>query len=199
MQTKTKLIETLVQHLYRLPGVGPKMAERIAFHMIKMPAENAEALCRAISEARTGVQMCGRCFNLAEENPCRICDNPVRDTQCICVVEHFPDLAAVEKSGGYKGLYHVLHGSLSPLDGIGPDDLKIDELIKRIKHEEIHEVIIATNTDVEGEATAVYLTKLIKPLHVKITRIAQGLPYGGELEYADHGTLIKALEGRREV
>ena len=164
-----------------------------------MPAESAEALCTAISEARMGVQMCGRCFNLAEENPCRICDNPVRDTYCICVVEHSPDLAAVEKSGGYKGLYHVLQGSLSPLDGIGPDDLTVDELIKRIKNEEIHEVILATNTDVEGEATAVYLTKLIKPLQVKITRIAQGLPYGGELEYADHGTLIKALEGRREV
>lgn len=199
MSNSNKLIDTLVQRLHRLPGVGPKMAERIAFHIFRMPEEEAAKLSAAISDARTNIRSCRQCFNLTEEDPCRLCSDITRNTRLLCVVEHPQDLSALERSGGHKGIYHVLQGSLSPLDGVGPDDLKIDELIKRLKNEQISEVIIATNTDVEGEATAVYLCKLIKPLHIKVTRIAQGLPFGGELEYADHGTLIKALEGRREM
>ncbi|MFH1379963.1 MAG: recombination mediator RecR [bacterium] len=199
MADRNKVIDTLVHHLHRLPGVGPKMAERIAFHLFRMNKEDAEGLYTAIADVRSKIHTCRTCFNLTEENPCRICSDITRNTHQVCVVEHPQDLSAVEKSGGYKGLYHILQGSLSPLDGVGPDDLKIDELVKRLKNNTITEVIIATNTDVEGEATAVYLSKFIKPLHIKVTRIAQGLPYGGELEYADQGTLLKALEGRREI
>lgn len=199
MSYKNKLIDTLIHHLHRLPGVGPKMAERITFHILRMPREDAEKLCEAITCARKEVRACSTCFNLTEEDPCRLCSDISRDKNIICVVEHPHDVSAIEKSGGYKGLYHVLQGALSPLDGVGPDDLKIDELMKRLKNEEIHEVILATNTNIEGEATAIYMSKLTKPLPVKVTRIAQGLPFGGELEYADHSTLIKAIEGRREI
>ncbi|MBD3271339.1 MAG: recombination protein RecR [Elusimicrobia bacterium] len=194
-----KLFENLTNQLHRLPGVGPKMAERIAYHIIRMKADDAAALCEGIRMARTGSCICSCCFNIAETNPCHLCADVSRKQDLICVVEHPQDVSAVERSGGFNGLYHVLHGSLSPLDGIGPDDLKIDELVKRIKNMRITELIIATNPDVEGEATALYLSKLLKPLDITITRIAQGIPFGGELEYADQGTLLKALQGRRAM
>jgi recombination protein RecR len=189
----------LIEELSKLPTVGPKTAQRLAFHMLSMPAEDAEALAAAILEAKRRIRSCSVCANLTEADPCAICTSPKRDRTVICVVETPRDLAAMERTREFTGLYHVLQGAISPLDGIGPDDLRIAELLQRIGTGEVREVIVATNPRVEGEATALYLSKVLKPLGVRVTRIAHGLPVGGDLEYADEVTLARALEGRREL
>jgi recombination protein RecR len=182
----------------RLPGVGEKTAQRLAFHVLKSPPEYAQDLADALLALRTDVRLCSRCCNLTAQDPCKLCLDPQRDARTICVVESVPDLLAVERTREFRGRYHVLHGTLSPLDGIGPDQLKIKELLARVP-EGLDEVIVATDPTVEGEATALYLTRLLKPLGVKVTRIAQGVPTGSNLEYADQITLARALSGRREL
>ena len=194
-----KALDNLVQELLRLPGVGPKTAQRLAFHLLKRPKAEAEALAQAVVNLKEKVVHCSVCCGITEQDPCPICKNPERNPASICVVEEPNDLFAVEKSGEYRGKYHVLMGALSPLDGIGPQDLRIDPLLNRLRSGGVEEVIIATNPNMEGEATALYLAKLIKPLGIKVTRIARGLPMGGDLEYADEVTLAKSLQGRREI
>lgn len=189
----------LIEQFRALPGIGPKSAVRLAYHILEMDKNKAQALARAIIEAKEKVGYCSQCFNLTDCDPCRICRGENRDRTLLCVVEEPRDVAAMERTREFKGLYHVLHGSLSPLEGIGPDEIKIKELLTRLKSDEIREVIMATDPDVEGEATAMYLAKLLKPLGIKVTRIAHGLPVGGDLEYADEVTLSKALENRREM
>ena len=184
--------------LARLPGVGEKTALRLAFHILESPPEYARDLADALSSLEREVRLCSTCCNLTAQDPCAICADPQRDTKMICVVESVPDLLAVERTREFRGRYHVLHGALSPLDGVGPDQLKLKELVSRL-HGDVQEVIVATDPTVEGEATALYLTRLIKPLGVRVTRIAQGIPMGGALEYADQVTLARALSGRREV
>jgi recombination protein RecR len=179
--------------------VGPKSAQRIAFHLLKVPAEDALRLSRAIVEAKERVTFCTRCFNLAEGQECSICTDDRRDQSVICVVEESRDIVAVEKTGEFRGRYHVLQGAISPIEGIGPDQLRVKELLARLEPEGVQEVILCTNPNIEGEATAMYLGRLLKPLGVQVTRIASGLPVGGDLEYADELTLGRALEGRREV
>lgn len=191
-------VEKLINALARLPGIGRKSAGRLAFHVLKIPKEEALELADAIREVKEKVGFCSICFNISEEDPCYICTDPNRRSDTICVIEESSDFAALEKAEGYNGLFHILGGHISPLDGIGPDDLKIKELLNRID-ENIKEIIIATNPDVEGEATALYLAKLIKPLGVRVTRIARGLPVGSDLEYADGITISRALEGRQEI
>jgi recombination protein RecR len=191
-------VEKLINVLARLPGIGRKSAARLAFHILKIPKEEALELAEAIQDVKEKVGFCSICFNISEEDPCYICTDPSRKHDVICVVEEASDLAALEKAEGYNGLYHILGGRISPLDGIGPDDLKIKELLNRIG-EDTKEIILATNPDVEGEATALYVAKLIKPMGVKITRIARGLPVGSDLEYADGVTISRALEGRQEI
>jgi recombination protein RecR len=188
----------LIDELSRLPGIGPKTAQRLAFHILKMPGERVAELAEAIKNAKESITYCSICGNFTDEDPCGICRAPYRDKTTIMVVEDPKDVIAMEKTRDYKGLYHVLHGAISPLEGIGPDDIKIKELLARIPSG-VREVILATNPDVEGEATALYIAKLLKPLGVKVTRIAHGIPMGGDLEYADEVTLSKALEGRREI
>ena len=183
----------------KLPGVGEKTAQRLAFHVLKSPPEYAQDLAAALIALRQDVRLCSTCCNLTAQDPCPVCKDPQRDSRIICVVESVPDLLAVERTREFRGRYHVLHGALSPLDGIGPDQLKIKELLPRLQSERVEEVIVATDPTVEGEATALYLTRLIKPLGVRITRIAQGVPMGGDLEYADQVTLARALQGRREM
>ncbi len=190
-------VERLANRLARLPGIGRKSATRLAFHILKLPKEEAYELADVIREVKEKVGFCSICFNISETNPCRICADPSREKSVICVVEETADAAAIDKVEGFKGLFHVLGGRLSPLDGIGPEDLKIRELLARI-NEDVKEVIIATNPNVEGEATAIYLSRLLKPLGVKVTRIARGLPVGSDLEYADSMTLTRALEGRQD-
>lgn len=192
-------LANLYEQLRRLPGVGSKTALRLAYHIIDMPQEEVLALAKALSEAKTNTHFCSRCFNLTDKEICEICSDDTRDIHTICVVEQPQDIAAMERSHGYHGQYHVLHGALSPLDGIGPNKLKMRELIVRLQHEPINEVILATNSDVEGEATATYLAALLKPSSITVSRIAHGLPMGGDLEYADEVTLSKALENRREL
>ncbi len=192
-----KPILNLYEQLRRLPGVGSKSALRLAYHIIDMPEGNARALAEAIITAKEKTRYCSMCYNFTDGEKCEICANPARDKATICVVEQPQDAAAMERTRGYTGLYHVLHGSLSPLDGIGPDNLRIKELLARL--EGVKEIIIATNSDVEGEATAVYLAQLLKPMGLKVSRIAHGLPVGGDLEYADEVTLSRALENRREM
>lgn len=192
-------VQDLIDELGRLPGVGPKSAQRIAFHLLKVPAEDALRLSRAIVEAKERVTFCTRCFNLAEGQECSICTDDRRDSSVICVVEESRDIVAVEKTGEFRGRYHVLQGAISPIEGIGPDQLRVKELLARLEPEGVQEVILCTNPNIEGEATAMYLGRLLKPLGVKVTRIASGLPVGGDLEYADELTLGRALEGRREV
>ena len=182
----------------RLPGVGEKTAQRLAFHVLKSPPEYARDLAAALLALREEVRLCSTCCNLTAQDPCPVCKDPQRDRRIICVVESVPDLLAVERTREFRGLYHVLHGALSPLDGVGPDQLKIKELLPRISAG-VEEVIVATDPTVEGEATALYLTRLLKPLGVRVTRIAQGVPMGGDLEYADQVTLARALQGRREM
>lgn len=195
----TKTMERLIQELVKLPGIGPKTAERLAFHILKKSKEDAARLAGAILELKENVGYCGNCFNLSESKVCQICDDPLRDKSLVCVVERPSDIAAVEKAGVYHGVYHVLLGALSPLENVGPDDLKIEELLAKIKQGGIKEIVLATNSNQDGEITALYLTKLIKPLGVKLTRLAYGIPVGANLEYTDQATLGKALEGRREL
>jgi recombination protein RecR len=189
----------LIEELSKLPTVGPKTAQRLAFYMLSMTAQDAEALAAAILEAKSRIRNCSVCGNITEADPCVICTNPQRNQSVICVVEDPRDVAAMERIREFSGLYHVLQGAISPLDGVGPDDLRIDELVKRVTAGEVREVIVATNPRVEGEATALYLSKVLKPLGVRVTRIAHGLPVGGDLEYADEVTLARALEGRRDL
>jgi recombination protein RecR len=192
-------VQTLIDELGRLPGVGPKSAQRIAFHLLKLPVDDAERLARAITDAKAKVQFCSRCFNVAEGPLCGICSDERRDGTVLCVVEEARDVVAVEKTGEFRGRYHVLLGAISPIDGIGPEQLKVKELLVRLEPEQVTEVILCTNPNIEGEATALYLARLLKPLGVRTTRIASGLPVGGDLEYADELTLGRALEGRRDV
>ena len=192
-------IARLLDALQKLPGVGPKTAQRLTFFLLKQPAAEVSALSEAIARVKSQIVHCGTCFNVTDQDPCRICRDPARDARTLCVVEEPNDLLAVERTGEYRGRYHVLMGALSPLDGIGPEDLRVRELLARLEKDPVEEVILATNPNVEGEATAIYLAKLIKPLGPRVTRIARGLPVGGDLEYADEVTLSKALEGRREV
>ena len=195
----TPPIARLVEELSKLPGVGPKTAQRLAFHLLKVPPEEARSLAGAIVEAREKVTFCSRCFNFAQGEFCEYCLDSRRDPTMVCVVERPQDIVAVERTGEFRGLYHVLGGAISPIDGIGPEELRIRELLERVRKEGIREVIVATNPRVEGEATAVYLANLLRPLGVRATRIASGLPVGGDLEYADEITLGRALKGRLEL
>jgi recombination protein RecR len=192
-------IARLVRELARLPGIGEKSAQRLAFHVLEAGAEYAQALAEAVVGVVRDVRCCSSCQTLTERDPCAICADERRDPRIICVVEGVPDLLAIERTREFRGRYHVLHGALSPLDGVGPSDLKIRELLLRLEREPADEVVVATNPDIEGEATALYLQKLLKPLGLKLTRIAQGVPMGGDLEYADQATLARALTGRREL
>lgn len=192
-------LANLYEQLRRLPGVGSKTAMRLAYHVMDMPAEDVALLAQALTNAKQQIHYCSQCFNLTDGDKCEICNDAARDKFIICVVEQPQDIAAMERSHGYRGLYHVLHGVLSPLDGIGPDNLKIRELFQRLQQEAITEVILATNSDIEGEATATYLAQLLKPVGITVSRIAHGLPVGGELEYADEVTLSRALENRRII
>lgn len=189
----------LIQELERLPGIGPKSAQRLAFYILHMPEEEAKALAQAILEARSKIRPCKECFNYTEKEVCEICSDPRRDRSQICVVAEVSDLMAIERMGEYRGLYHVLGGVLSPADGIGPDELTISKLLERVERGGVEEVIIATPPTVEGDVTASYIADLIKPMGVKVTRIALGLPAGGDLDYADPTTILRALEGRREM
>jgi recombination protein RecR len=192
-------IQDLIDELARLPGIGPKSAQRLAFYMVKAPAPDARRLAEAIVAAKDKVRFCRECFGVSEGDLCRICRDPGRDASVICVVEESKDQAAVEKAGVVKGRYHILGGAISPLEGIGPDDLRVQELLDRVARDHVEEVILATNPNLEGNATAMYVAALLKPLGVKVTRLASGLPVGGDLEYADEVTLGQALEGRRDM
>ena len=192
-------VQHLVDELGRLPGVGPKSAQRIAYHILKTPTEDARRLADAIVEAKARVTWCQTCFNIAEGGQCQFCRDDRRDRTILCVVEEPRDIVAIERTREFSGRYHVLQGAISPIEGIGPEQLRVRELLLRLEPEGVVEVILATNPNIEGEATAMYLAKLLKPLGVKVTRIASGLPVGGDLEYADEVTLGRALEGRREV
>ena len=192
-------IQRLLEELERLPGVGPKSAQRIAYYVLRTDAESAQRLADAIVEVKRTVHFCPRCFNFAEEELCGVCADPERDTTIICVVEEPRDVVAIERTGEYHGVYHVLHGAISPIDGIGPEQLRVRELIDRLGDDGVAEVLLATNPNVEGETTALYLARLVKPLGIRVTRIASGLPVGGDLEYADEVTLGRALQARREL
>jgi recombination protein RecR len=195
----TPVVQSLIDELGRLPGIGPKSAQRIAFHLLKLPADDAQRLARAITEAKERVRFCERCFNVADAELCPICADDRRDPSLLCVVEESRDIVAIEKTGEFRGRYHVLLGAINPLEGVGPEQLKVRELVTRIEPEGVAEVIVCTNPNTEGEVTAMYLARLLKPLGVRVTRIASGLPVGGDLEYADELTLGRALEGRREL
>jgi len=192
-------IEKLIESFEKLPSIGHKTAARLAFHMLNLNEEDTKEFIDSIINAKKNLKYCSICYNIADTDPCPICSSPKRDSNLICVVEDVRDIIAMERTHEFKGVYHVLHGSISPMNGIGPDDIKIKELLTRLQGQAIKEVIIATNPRVEGEATAMYLSKLIKPLGIKVTRIAHGIPVGGDLEYTDEITLTKALEGRREM
>ncbi len=195
----TPPVQTLIDELGRLPGIGPKSAQRIAFHLLKIPGDDVARLAHAITDAKARVRFCDRCFNVAEDALCPICQDDTRDGSLLCVVEESRDVVALEKTGEFRGRYHVLLGAMSPLEGIGPEDLKVRELVARLEPEGVAEVILCTNPNTEGEVTAMYLARLLKPLGLRVTRIASGLPVGGDLEYADELTLGRALEGRRRV
>lgn len=192
-------VQQLIDELGRLPGIGPKSAQRIAFHLLKVAPEDAQRLARAIVEAKERVSWCRRCYNLAEGELCTFCRDERRDANVLCIVEEPRDIVAIERTGEYRGRYHVLQGAISPIEGVGPEQLRIKELLARLPAEGVTEVILATNPNIEGEATAMYLARLLKPLGVRVTRIASGLPVGGDLEYADEVTLGRALEGRHEL
>jgi recombination protein RecR len=196
MRIVAEPVSRLVDEFSRLPGIGPKTAQRLTYHLLRMPAEQAHALADAISQVKERVSLCSVCFNVTESDPCDVCRAETRDKGVICVVEEPLDVLALERAGAYGGVYHVLHGALSPVDGIGPSELKIDALIKRTQDGRVREVILATNPNVEGEATASYVARLLTTSGVKLTRLARGLPVGGDLEYADDVTLRRALEGR---
>lgn len=193
----TPSMERLVHELNKLPGIGPRTAQRLAFHILKIPETEAKALALAIIEVKDRIKNCPICYNITEDSSCHICNDTTRDHGLICIVEQPSDIIAMEKTRVYKGKYHVLHGAISPLDGVRPDDLRIKELLTRIQAGEIREIIIATDSDVEGEATAMYLERILTPIVTRVSRIAHGIPVGGNLEYADEVTLAKALEGRR--
>lgn len=195
----SETLQIAIDELSKLPGIGKKTAQRLALHIIKSDKESAESLAKAIVNLKDKLKFCSRCFNLAEEEFCDICKNPKRDQSILCVVEEISDVIAIEKSNEFKGLYHVLGGVLSPLSGVGADDIRIKELISRFEHEDIKEVILALNPDTEGETTSLYLAKLIKPLGVKVTRIARGIPIGGDLEFADEATIGKAMINRMDL
>lgn len=199
MSTIPKPVARLIDELSRLPGIGPKTASRLTFYLLRAPQEQAEALSSALKELHERIVYCEQCFNIAEANPCAICAADDRDRSIVCVVEEPLDVLALERTRAHRGLYHVLHGAISPVEGIGPSDLKIKELEERLRREPVKEVILATNPNLEGEATAMYLERLIKPLGIRVTRLARGLPMGSDLEYADEVTLTRALEGRREM
>jgi len=199
MQGTVQAVSRLIEALGRLPGIGPKTAQRLTFFLLRAPSEISEELADALVQMKSSVIFCSTCFNITSEDPCRICADQQRDHALICVVEEPLDVLALERTRGYRGLYHVLHGALSPIEGIGPDDLKIAPLVARVKDGGVHEVILATNPNVEGDTTAQYLMQLLRPIDVKLSRIARGLPVGGDLEYADEVTLAQALENRRAV
>ena len=199
MTPYAKPIDHLIEALTRLPGIGRKTASRLAFHILRRSSSEAQELARAILEVKEKIHLCSICFNLTDEEPCQICRDERRTREILCVVEGPNDLIAFENTGEFRGRYHVLHGTIAPLEGVGPEDIRIKELLERLRAGGVTEVILATNPTVEGGATALYLTDLIKPLGVKVTRIAYGIPVGGEIEYADGMTLVKALEGRREI
>lgn len=192
-------IEKLIESFEKLPSIGHKTAVRLAFYLLNSTEEETNEFVSSIIDAKKNLRYCSKCYNISDTDPCNICSNPRRDNSIICVVEDVKDIIAMERTHEFKGLYHVLHGSISPMNGIGPDDIKIKELLARLQDGVIKEIILATNPRVEGEATAMYLSKLIKPLGIKVTRIARGIPIGGDLEYTDEVTLTQALEGRREV
>lgn len=192
-------IQDLVQELAKLPGIGPKTAQRLAFFLLNMPKGEAELLASAITSARTRIRYCSECFNFTDADPCAVCRNTSRDPGWIMVVEHPKDVIAMEKTREFKGRYHVLHGAISPMEGIGPDDLKVRELLARLGRVTPREIVLATSSSLEGEATALYLGRLLRPMNYKVTRIARGLPMGGDLDYTDEITLAKALEGRHEL
>ena len=192
-------IEKLIQSFEKLPSIGNKTAARLAFYILNASEEETNDFVSSIVNAKKNLKYCSKCYNISDTDPCQICGNPKRDQSEICVVEDVRDIIAMEKTHEFRGVYHVLHGSISPMNGIGPDDIKIKELLARLMDGKVKEVILATNPRVEGEATAMYLSKLIKPLGIKVTRIAHGIPVGGDLEYTDEITLTKALEGRREL
>ncbi len=197
-------VTRLVDEFLRLPGIGPKTASRLAYYLLRAPLEQVQGLGQAVLELRTHIILCARCFNITETDPCAICANPQRDQHTICIVEEPLDLLAMERVGEYHGLYHVLHGAISPVEGVGPENLRIRELVERVRGGAIHEVILATNPSLEGEATAMYIQRQLMPARadgrpLRITRLARGLPVGGDLEYADMITLARALEGRREI
>ena len=189
----------LIQEFNKLPGIGPKSAQRLTYHIVRLPIEEVEALSESLLGVKNNIVFCARCQNISEKDPCAICGNPNRDSNTICIVEEPLDILALERARCFNGLYHVLHGIISPINGIGPNDLKIRELLDRMKHEDITEIIIATNPTIEGEATAMYIQRLISPLEIPITRLARGLPAGGDLEYADEDTLTKAFQGRQSL
>ena len=199
MKYYAKPLNKLINELSRLPGIGGKTAQRLAFHILSMDEKSAIELANAISDAKKSMTYCSVCGNLTDTDPCAICSDDSRDKSTICVVESPKDVVAMEKIREYRGYYHVLHGAISPMDGIGPDDINLRSLIVRLQDEAVKELIIATNPNIEGEATAMYIARLIKPSGIKVTRIAHGIPVGGDLEYADEVTLLKAVEGRREL
>jgi recombination protein RecR len=199
MSTYTPAIEDLIAKLTKLPGIGKKTAARLAFYILQSSQEDAQALVRSILRVKERIGLCRICFNIAEGEVCTICRNTQRDQSLVCVVEEPSDLMAIEATGFFKGLYHVLHGAIAPLDGVGPQELKIAELLERLKQGGVTEVILATNPTIEGDATSLYLAKVVKPLGITVTRIAQGIPAGGDIEYVDTKTMSKSLEGRREV
>ena len=195
----TKPLAQLIEFFQKFPGIGPKSAQRMAFHLLKMPSSEVEKFSKILVEAKENIHYCNICFNMSASNPCEICTDTRRDKSVICVVAETKDLIAIEKTREYKGLYHVLQGTLSPLDGIGAEDIRIKELLTRVADDSVKEIILALSPSVEGEATSMYITKLIKPFDIKISRIAFGLPIGSDLEYADEITLAKAIEGRRII
>jgi len=199
MSSYSPSIEKLIESFEKLPSIGHKTAVRLAFHMLDMNDEEINEFTKSITDAKQKLKYCSTCFNISDTDPCPICSDTKRDSSTICVVEDVRDIMAMERTNEYRGVYHVLHGTISPMNGIGPDEIKIKELINRLRDNKVKEVIIATNPRVEGEATAVYLSKLIKAFDVKVTRIAHGIPVGGDLEYTDEITLMKAMEGRREI
>lgn len=199
MKYYAKPLNKLINELSRLPGIGGKTAQRLAFHILSMEDGEAFALADAIKEAKTSMKFCSVCGNLTDVDPCAICSDDTRDKSIICVVESPRDVVAMEKIKEYRGLYHVLHGVISPMEGRGPDDINLRSLIMRLQDKDVRELIIATNPNIEGEATAMYIARLVKPAGIKVTRIAHGIPVGGDLEYADEVTLLKAVEGRREL
>ena len=196
--TTPSSLESLIEALRCLPGVGPKSAQRMVFHLIRASTEDCRKLAEAILELKTNLILCSVCNNISDVDPCRLCADSRRDPKVICVVEEPFNILSIEKTGAFKGLYHVLHGAISPINGIGPDDLKLKNLLARLENGQVEEVIVATNPTIEGEATALYLSKLIKPLSVRVSRIASGIPVGSDLEYADEVTISRALSGRRE-